>query len=80
MTTLWNTLLKILSYKTVSQPISIIHRQPSIKCHDNKAVHFSFDYFLYINQLVKESQNALDNMLQGRPDNNCYVLVMMEYV
>ena len=72
MTTLRNTLFKILCYKTVSQPISIIHRQPSKKCHDNKVVYFCFDYFLYINHLVKGYQNALDNMLQGRPDNNCY--------
>ena len=72
MTTLRNTLLKILSYKTVSQPISITHRQPSKKRPDNKVVRVSFDDFLYINQLVNESKNAPDNILQGRPDNNCY--------
>ena len=72
MTTLRNTLFKILFYKTVSQPISINHRQPSKKCHDNKAVRVSFDNFPYINQSVKEYKNAPDNILQGRPDNNCY--------
>ena len=72
MTTLRNILFKILCYKTVSQPIFITHRQPLKKCHDNKAVHFSFGDFLYINQLVKGYKNSLDNMLQGRPDNNCY--------
>ena len=69
MTTLRNILFKILCYKTVSQPIFINHRQPSKKCPDNKAAHFSFGDFLYMNQLVKESQNSLDNILQGRPHN-----------
>ena len=72
MTTLRNILFKILCYKTVSQLIFINHRQPSKKCPDNKAVRVSFDDFLYINQLVNESKNAPDNILQGRPDNNCY--------
>ena len=72
MTTLRNTLIKILRNKTVSQLISINHRQSSKKCPDNKAVHFSFDDFPYMNQSVKESQNAPDNILQGRPDNNYY--------
>jgi hypothetical protein len=70
MTTLRNTLFKILCYKTVPQPISINHRQPSKKCRDNKAIHFDLHALLYINQSVKEFQNALDNILQGRPDNN----------
>ena len=72
MTTLRNTFLKILSYKTVSQPISITHRQPLKKCPDNKAMRVSFVDFPYVNQSVKEYQNAPDNILQGRPDNNCY--------
>ena len=70
MTTLWNILFKILFYKTVSQPISITDRLPSKKRPDNKAAHFSFNKFPYINQSVKEPQNASDNILQGRPDNN----------
>jgi hypothetical protein len=72
MTTLRNTLSKILSYKTVSQLISITHRQPSKKRPDKKTMHFSFNNFLHINQSVKESKNAPDNILQGRTDNNCY--------
>ena len=72
MTILRNILFKILCYKTVSQPIFINHRQPSKKRPDNKAAHFSFDDFLCMNQSVKESQNTPDNILQGRPDNNCY--------
>ena len=75
MTTLRNTLFKILCNKTVSQLISINHRQPSKKCPDNKARHFGLSDFSYMNQSVKESQNAPDNILQGRPDNNCYVLI-----
>ena len=58
MTTLRNTLLKILCYKTVSQPISITHRQPSKKCPDNKARHFGLVDILDINQLVKKYKNA----------------------
>ena len=72
MTTLRNILFKILCYKTVSQPIFINHRQPSKKCPDNKVMHFSCDDFTYIDQSVKESHNAPDNILQGRPDNNFY--------
>ncbi len=75
MTILRNILFKILCYKTVSQLISINHLKSSKKCPDNKAVHFSFGDFLYMNQLVKGSQNGPDNILQGRPDNNCYVLI-----
>jgi len=75
MTILRNILFKILCYKTVSQPIFITHREPPKKRPDNKAAHFSFDDFPHINQSVKESQNGLDNILQGRPDNNCYVLI-----
>jgi hypothetical protein len=70
MTTLRNTLLKILSYKTVSQLISITHRLPSKKRPDNKVICVIFDDFQYINQSVKESKNAPDNILQGRPDHN----------
>jgi len=72
MTILRNILFKILCYKTVSQLISINHLKSSKKCPDNKAVHFSFDDFLCMNQSVNEYQNALDNILQGRLDNNCY--------
>jgi len=72
MTTLRNTLIKILRNKTVSQLISINHRQPSKKCPDNKLRHFGLSVFSYMNQSVKESQNAPDNILQGRPDNNNY--------
>ncbi len=74
MTTLRNTLFKILCNKTVFQLISINHRQPSKKCPDNKLRHFGLSIFSYMNQSVKESQNAPDNILQGRPDNlavNC---------
>ena len=35
-------------------------------------MHFSLNYFLYINQLVKRYKNAPDNILEGRPDNNYY--------
>ena len=72
MTTLRNTFFKILCNRTVSQHISINQRQSSKKCPDNKAVHFRFYDFTYINQSVTESQNNPDNILQGRPDNNCY--------
>ena len=72
MTILRNILFKILCYKTVSQLIFITHRQPSKKCPDNKVVRVSFDDFLFINQLVKGYQNGPDNILQGRPANNCY--------
>jgi len=67
MTTLRNTLFKILCSKTVSQLISINHRQSSKKCPDNKAVHFSFDDFPYINQSVKKSQNAPITYYKGVP-------------
>jgi len=67
-----NSLFKILCYKTVSQLISINHLQSSKKCLDNRAVHFIFDDFSYMNQLVKESQNAPDKIFQGHPDNNNY--------
>ena len=72
MTILRNPLFKILCNKTVFQLISINHRQPSKKCPDHKVMHFSFDDFPYINQSVKQSKNAPDNILQGRPDNNNY--------
>jgi hypothetical protein len=52
--------------------ISLEQRYPSKKCADNKVVHFSFNYFLNINQLVKRYQNSPGNILQGRPDNNYY--------
>ncbi len=68
MTTLRNTLFKILCYKTVSQPISINHRQPSKKCPDNKLRHFGLSIFSYMNQSVK-NKNTPNNILQGRPDN-----------
>ena len=45
MTTLRNTLFKILRNKTVSQLISINHRQPSKKYPDNKARHFGLSVF-----------------------------------
>jgi hypothetical protein len=70
MTTLRNSLFKILCNKTVSQLISINHRQSSKKCPDNKAMHFSFDHFPYINQSVKKISKCPDNILQVRPDNN----------
>ena len=66
MTTLQNCLFKILCNKTVSQTISINHRQPSKKWPDNKARHFGLSVFLYMNRSVKEPQNAPDNILQGR--------------
>ena len=65
-----NSLFKILCYKTVSQLISINHLQSSKKCLNNSAVNFSFDDFSFMNQLVKEYQNAPDNIFQGHPDNN----------
>jgi hypothetical protein len=70
MTTLRNSLFKILCYKTVFQLISINQRQSSKMCPDNKVRHFGLSVFSYMNQSVKESQNAPDNILQGRPDNN----------
>ena len=54
MTTLRNTLFKILCNKTVSQLISIYQRHPSKKWPDNKAMYFSAGDFLYINQPVKK--------------------------
>ena len=72
MTTLRNTLIKILCNKTVSQLISINHRQPSKKCPDNKVRHFGLSIFSHKNLSVKESQNAPDNILQVRADNNNY--------
>ena len=72
MTTLRNSLFKILRNKTVSQLISINHRQPTKKCPDNKLMHFSLNHFLYINQLVKRYKNAPGSILEGRPDNNYY--------
>ena len=72
MTIVRNSLFKMLCYKMVSQLISINHLQSSKKCLNNSAVNFSFDDFSYLNQLVKESQNAPDNIFQGHPDNNNY--------
>ena len=69
MTTVRKTLFKILCNKTVSQLISINHRQPSKKWPDNRSMHFSVDYFVHINQSVKGCGIAPDNILQGRPDN-----------
>ena len=72
MTILRNSLSKMLYNKTVSQLIPINQRHPSKKCPDNKAMHFSLNHFLYINQSVTKYQKAPDNILQGRPDNNYY--------
>jgi hypothetical protein len=58
MTTLRNTLIKILCNKTVSQLISINHRQSSKNWPDNKVRHFGSSVFSYMNQSGKESQNA----------------------
>jgi hypothetical protein len=62
----------MLFRKIVFQLIFLNQRYLSKKCADNKVVHFGFNYFLNINQLVKRYQNAPDNILQGRPDNNYY--------
>ncbi len=72
MTTLRNTLFKILRNKTVSQLISITQRHCSKMCPNNKARHFGLSVFSCMNQSVKESQHAPDNILQGRPYINYY--------
>ena len=70
MTTLRNTLFKMLCNKTVSQIIYINQRHHSKKWPGNKAIHFDLDVFLCINQSVKKYLNAPYSILQGRPDNN----------
>ena len=72
MTTLRNSLFTELHINTECQFISRNQRHPTKKCPDNKLMHFSLHYFSYINQLVKRSKNAPDNILEGRPDNNYY--------
>ena len=54
MTTLRNTLFKILFNKTVFQHISLNQRHLSKKCPDNNVMRFGRDDFLYINQSVKK--------------------------
>lgn len=72
MTTLRNCLIKILCNKAVSRLISINQRQSLKMCPDSKARHFGLSGFSYMDQSVKESQNAPDSILQGRPYTNFY--------
>ena len=72
MTTLRNFFFRMLYKKIASQLISTDQRHPSKKCPDNKVICFVCSNFLHINQLVRKYRNALDNILQGRLDNNYY--------
>jgi hypothetical protein len=72
MTTLRNSLFTELYINTECQCISRNQRHPTKKCPNNKHMHFSFNYFLYINQLIKRYKNAPDDISEGRPDNNYY--------
>ena len=72
MTTLRKSLFRMLRETAIFQLVFIPQRLTSKKCPDNKAMHFSLNHFLYINQLVERYKNAPDNILQGRPDNNYY--------
>jgi hypothetical protein len=71
MTILRYFFFKMLFEKIAFLLISLNQRYSSRKCPDNKLMHFGLS-FLYKNQLVKRYQNAPDNILQGRPDNNYY--------
>jgi hypothetical protein len=72
MTTLRNILFGILPRATTFQVISITQWLTSKKCLAKKAMHFSRNRSLEINQSVKDYQNAPDNIFRGRPDNNYY--------
>ena len=70
MTTLRKALFRMLCRTTVFEPVYTTQRLTSKKWLDNKGMHFRHNYFAATNQSVKEYQNAPDNILQGRPDNN----------
>jgi hypothetical protein len=70
--TLRNPRFKSLYKQEVFQLIAINQRHPSKKRIDNKTIHFGLNDFSYINQLVKIYQNAPDNILLWRLDNNNY--------
>jgi len=70
MTILRIFFFKMLFEKMAFQLISVNQRFLSKKCAGNKAVRFSFYYFLYINQLIKKYRSAPDNRLQRRSENN----------
>ena len=72
MTIFRNFFFKMLFKKMAIQFISTNQRYLSKKCTGNKLMHFSLNYFLYINQLIKRYKNAPDDISEGRPDNNYY--------
>ena len=72
MTIFRHFFFRMLFKKIAFQFISIIQRYHSKKCLDNRAMHFSYGHFIYINQLVKGYKNTPDNILPGRLDNNYY--------
>ena len=72
MTILRYFFFKMLFEKMAFQFVSVNQRYLSKKCADNKVVRFSLNDFLYIKQSVKKYQNAPDNRLQGRSDDNNY--------
>ena len=72
MTILRHFFFRMLFKKIAFQFISVNQRYPLKKCAGNKTLHFSLNDFLYIKQSVKKYQNAPDNRLQGRSDDNNY--------
>jgi hypothetical protein len=70
MTTLRNVLFGILPRATTFQVISITQWLTSKNCLAKKAMHFSRNRSLEINQSVKDYQNAPDNIFRGRPAHN----------
>jgi hypothetical protein len=75
MTTLRNILFGILPRATTFQVISITQWLTSKKCLAKKAMHFSRNSSLEINQSVKDYQNAPDNIFRGRPDNKTVIRI-----
>ena len=60
-----------IQYKEIAfQLISKNQRNSSKNWLGYKAVYFSFNYFLYINQLTKKYSSAPVDRLEGRTDNN----------
>lgn len=79
MTTLRNVLFGILPRATTFQVISITQWLTSKNCLAKKAMHFSRNRSLEINQSVKDYQNAPDNIFRERPERGFHESVGGEF-
>jgi len=66
------TILRIFFFKMLFEKMAFLHisqeqRYLSKKCAGNKAVRFSLNSFLYLNQLVKKYRSALVTDYKGAP-------------